>query len=88
MYVPEVTRRFYPTKEDLAEDVVGVLRSELSDLSAEGADFVQFDEPELARVPEDDGLHDPVVHVRFVDVRQRQPDHADIGSAGLADRLR
>jgi len=50
MYVPEVTRGFYATKEDLAEDVVEVLRSELSDLSAEGADFVQFDEPVLTEL--------------------------------------
>jgi 5-methyltetrahydropteroyltriglutamate--homocysteine methyltransferase len=50
MYVPEVTRSFYPTKEDLAEDVVRVLRDELSELSTEGVDFVQLDEPVLSEL--------------------------------------
>lgn len=55
MYLSELTRPFYPTKEDLAEDVVRVLRDELDELSAEGAEFVQFDEPvltELAFAPD------------------------------------
>jgi 5-methyltetrahydropteroyltriglutamate--homocysteine methyltransferase len=55
MYVPEMSGPFYPTKEDLAEDVVRVLRDELTELSAEGAEFVQFDEPvltELAFAPD------------------------------------
>jgi 5-methyltetrahydropteroyltriglutamate--homocysteine methyltransferase len=50
MFVPELTRAFYQTKEALAEDVVALLRAELADLSAEGADFVQFDEPVLTEV--------------------------------------
>jgi len=44
MFVPELTRAHYATKEDLAEDVVALLRAELAELAAEGADFVQFDE--------------------------------------------
>jgi 5-methyltetrahydropteroyltriglutamate--homocysteine methyltransferase len=44
MYVQMVTQEFYPTKEDLAEDVVRVLREELIALAQAGADFVQFDE--------------------------------------------
>jgi 5-methyltetrahydropteroyltriglutamate--homocysteine methyltransferase len=55
MFVPEQTRAFYPSKEDLAEDVVALLRAELAELAAEGADFVQFDEPvltELAFAPD------------------------------------
>ena len=50
MYVPELSRTFYPTKEDLAEDVVAILRDELADLSGEGVDFVQFDEPVLTEL--------------------------------------
>jgi 5-methyltetrahydropteroyltriglutamate--homocysteine methyltransferase len=50
MYVPEVSRLSYPTKEDLAEDVVALLRTELAALNAEGVDFVQFDEPVLTEL--------------------------------------
>jgi 5-methyltetrahydropteroyltriglutamate--homocysteine methyltransferase len=50
MYVPEVSRQFYQSKEDLAEDVVGILRSELGALSGDGVDFVQFDEPVLTEL--------------------------------------
>ena len=50
MFVPEVTQSVYPTKEDLAEDVVTLLRRELEELVAEGADFIQLDEPVLTEV--------------------------------------
>jgi 5-methyltetrahydropteroyltriglutamate--homocysteine methyltransferase len=50
MFVPELTRAHYPTKEALAEDVVALLRAELDELVAEGVDFVQFDEPVLTEV--------------------------------------
>jgi 5-methyltetrahydropteroyltriglutamate--homocysteine methyltransferase len=50
MFVAEVTRAAYPTKEDLAEDVVALLREELGSLIAAGADFVQFDEPVLTEL--------------------------------------
>ena len=50
MFVSELTRACYPTKEALAEDVVALLRAELAELAAEGADFVQFDEPVLTEV--------------------------------------
>ena len=50
MFVPELTRAYYPTKEALAEDVVALLRAELEELAAAGADFVQFDEPVLTEV--------------------------------------
>jgi 5-methyltetrahydropteroyltriglutamate--homocysteine methyltransferase len=55
MYVPEMSGAFYATKEDLAEDVVRVLREEFAELSAEGVEFVQLDEPvltELAFAPD------------------------------------
>jgi 5-methyltetrahydropteroyltriglutamate--homocysteine methyltransferase len=50
MYVAELTRRVYPSKEDLAEDVVALLRDELTSLAAAGAAFVQLDEPVLTEV--------------------------------------
>ena len=50
MFVPEVTRRVYPTKEDLAEDVVRVLGDEMEELVAEGVDFIQLDEPVLTEL--------------------------------------
>jgi 5-methyltetrahydropteroyltriglutamate--homocysteine methyltransferase len=50
MFVPEVTGAFYASKEALAEDVVALLRTELAELAAAGADFVQFDEPVLTEL--------------------------------------
>jgi 5-methyltetrahydropteroyltriglutamate--homocysteine methyltransferase len=50
MFVAEVTRAVYPAKEDLAEDVVALLRDELAALIAAGADFIQFDEPVLTEL--------------------------------------
>lgn len=50
MWVKEVTREVYPSKEALADDVVRVLREELGELAAAGADFVQFDEPVLTEL--------------------------------------
>lgn len=40
----------YPTREDLAKDVVRILRKEVEDLKARGVDFIQFDEPSLTQV--------------------------------------
>ncbi|MSS70089.1 MAG: vitamin-B12 independent methionine synthase [Candidatus Latescibacteria bacterium] len=50
MWVQEVTRSIYPTKEDLAEDVVRVLREEVFALRDAGVDFIQLDEPVLAEL--------------------------------------
>src|SRR5580765_2250371 len=50
MFVPELTRAYYADKEALAEDVVALLRTELEELRAAGAEFVQFDEPHLTEV--------------------------------------
>lgn len=50
MWVKELTRGVYATKEDLGQDVVRVLREELEALAAEGVDFVQFDEPVLTEL--------------------------------------
>jgi 5-methyltetrahydropteroyltriglutamate--homocysteine methyltransferase len=50
MFVPELTRAWYPDKESLARDVVSLLRAELGELRAAGAAFVQLDEPVLSEV--------------------------------------
>ena len=50
MWVKEVTREVYPTKEDLAEEVVRILRAEICELHKEGVDFIQVDEPVLTEL--------------------------------------
>lgn len=50
MYLPAVSGEAYPTKEDLGEDVVQVLRDEVAELVLEGVDFIQFDEPVLTEL--------------------------------------
>jgi 5-methyltetrahydropteroyltriglutamate--homocysteine methyltransferase len=50
MFVQEVSKPAYGSKEELAKDVVRVLRDEIQDLIAEGVAFIQFDEPVLTEV--------------------------------------
>jgi 5-methyltetrahydropteroyltriglutamate--homocysteine methyltransferase len=50
MFVQEVTRTVYATKEELAQDVVRVLREEIAELRGGGADFIQLDEPVLTEL--------------------------------------
>lgn len=40
----------YPSQEDLAKDVVTILRKEVVALKERGVDFIQFDEPSLTQV--------------------------------------
>jgi 5-methyltetrahydropteroyltriglutamate--homocysteine methyltransferase len=40
----------YPTAEDLANDIVEILRQEVVALRDRGVDFIQFDEPSLSQV--------------------------------------
>jgi len=40
----------YPTREDLAKDVVKILRNEILALKERGVDFIQLDEPSLTQV--------------------------------------
>ena len=42
--------RAYPIPEDLAEDIINVLRDEVVALRDRGVDFIQFDEPSLSQV--------------------------------------
>ncbi|CEG26522.1 cobalamin-independent methionine synthase II family protein [Bacillus sp. B-jedd] len=50
MWVEGLSKEAYPTKEDLAEDIIKILREELDDLIAAGVEFVQFDEPVLTEL--------------------------------------
>jgi 5-methyltetrahydropteroyltriglutamate--homocysteine methyltransferase len=50
MFVQEVTRAVYATKEELAQDVVRVLREEIVELQDAGASFIQLDEPVLTEL--------------------------------------
>lgn len=50
MWVQGISDKVYPTQEDLAVDLVEILRNELIALRDAGCDFVQFDEPVLTDV--------------------------------------
>ncbi len=50
MWLDCVSDKAYPTREELATDIVRVLREELSELLAAGVALVQFDEPVLTEV--------------------------------------
>ncbi|MCY0888058.1 MAG: cobalamin-independent methionine synthase II family protein [Alicyclobacillaceae bacterium] len=50
MWVEGLSQSTYPTKEELATDVVRVLREELEELIQAGVDFVQLDEPVLTEL--------------------------------------
>ncbi len=50
MWVTAHSQSAYGDKPVMADDVVAILREELADLVAEGADFIQFDEPVLTEI--------------------------------------
>jgi 5-methyltetrahydropteroyltriglutamate--homocysteine methyltransferase len=50
MWVKEVSRAVYASKEELGEDVVRILRDECRELRDAGVDFIQFDEPVLTEL--------------------------------------
>ncbi len=50
MWVSGFSNLHYKSKVEMAEDIVKVLREELTDLQAAGCEFVQFDEPVLTEV--------------------------------------
>ena len=50
LFLECLSEKTYATREELAQDVVAVLREELFDLLAGGAALVQFDEPVLTEV--------------------------------------
>lgn len=50
MWIEGLSKEAYPTKEDLAVDIVSVLREEIEDLIQAGVDFIQIDEPVLTEL--------------------------------------
>jgi|SRR5690625_197295 len=50
MWVDHLSEQAYPTKEDLGEDIVKVLREEIEDLIQAGVPFIQIDEPVLTEL--------------------------------------
>ena len=50
MFVPAASAAAYATKEELSQDVVGVLRDEIEELVEAGVDFIQLDEPVLTEL--------------------------------------
>jgi 5-methyltetrahydropteroyltriglutamate--homocysteine methyltransferase len=50
MWVEGLSQTAYPTKEDLARDIVRVLREEIVELINEGVSFIQLDEPVLTEL--------------------------------------
>lgn len=50
MWVEGLSVNAYPTKEDLAEDIIKVLREEIDELIAAGVPFIQLDEPVLTEL--------------------------------------
>lgn len=50
MWVTAHSKAAYGDKPVMAEDVISILREELEDLCAAGAEFVQFDEPVLTEI--------------------------------------
>jgi 5-methyltetrahydropteroyltriglutamate--homocysteine methyltransferase len=56
MWVKGVSDSVYPTQEELAVDLVAILRDEVIALRDAGVDFVQFDEPVLTDVVFNQGV--------------------------------
>jgi 5-methyltetrahydropteroyltriglutamate--homocysteine methyltransferase len=50
MWVGAYSKNGYNSKLEMADDVVRILREELSDLRDAGCEFVQFDEPVLTEI--------------------------------------
>lgn len=50
MWIEGLSQGAYPTREDLAVDIVKVLREEIEELISEGAYFIQMDEPVLTEI--------------------------------------
>jgi 5-methyltetrahydropteroyltriglutamate--homocysteine methyltransferase len=50
MWVAEASGAHYDGKEELSEDVVTILRQEITELVEAGADFIQLDEPVLTEL--------------------------------------
>lgn len=50
MWLPDLSKKFYNSKEELGEDVIKILKQEIDNLVQAGVDVIQFDEPVLTEV--------------------------------------
>ncbi|WP_101772420.1 cobalamin-independent methionine synthase II family protein [Peptostreptococcus faecalis] len=50
MWLPNLSGKYYDSKEDLSKDVIEVLKKEIDNLVELGVEMVQFDEPVLTEV--------------------------------------
>jgi 5-methyltetrahydropteroyltriglutamate--homocysteine methyltransferase len=50
MWVGAFSKQGYNDKQEMADDIIAILREELADLQDAGCEFVQFDEPVLTEI--------------------------------------
>ena len=50
MWLPNLSGKVYGSKEELGQDVIGILKEEIDNLISIGVDVIQFDEPVLTEV--------------------------------------
>ncbi|MCI5674737.1 MAG: cobalamin-independent methionine synthase II family protein [Firmicutes bacterium] len=55
MWLPELSKNGYDSKEELGEDVIKIYQDEIEELQELGVDIIQFDEPVLTEVVFTDG---------------------------------
>ena len=54
-YQVGITDRFYPTRADLAQELIGIVRRELEALIADGVPYIQIDAPGYAALVDQEG---------------------------------
>ena len=50
MWLPNVSSKYYDSKEELGEDVIKIFKEEIKNLQEIGVDVIQFDEPVLTEI--------------------------------------
>lgn len=50
MWLPELSKKGYASKEELGEDVINIMSDEIKEIQEIGVDIIQFDEPVLTEV--------------------------------------
>ena len=50
MWLPNLSGKYYSSKEELGKDVIAILKEEIDELEALGVKVIQFDEPVLTEV--------------------------------------